>query len=230
MPILIPYFLTQTLGCLPQNESWLSPGEKIRLASLRFSKRRSDWTLGRWTAKVALRSYYIRIGQEAPDYPALEIRNAPDGAPEVFLAGRSARVSMALSHSGGTGFCVLTDPMIKLGCDLETIQARDRVFMEDYFCEEESAFVAEAPAGENPWLVTLIWSAKESALKCLRAGLRRDTRSVLVGLDRRHGPGWNPLTVRCLESSRLFYGWWMRAGAYVHTVAADLPSLEPVAL
>ena len=186
--------------------------------------------LGRWTAKVALRAFWGRAGRGSPDFATLEIRSAPDGAPEVFLAGRPAPVALALSHSGGTGFCVLADSRMELGCDLETIRPRDRVFVDDYFCEEEKELVAGASASDIAWLVTLIWSAKESALKCLREGLRRDTRSVLVNLEERNEPGWNPLTVRCRASSRLFYGWWMMDGFHVRTIAAGLPSDAPVEL
>jgi 4'-phosphopantetheinyl transferase len=90
--------------------------------------------------------------------------------------------------------------------------------------------VAHAPADEQPLLATLIWSAKESALKCLREGLRRDTRSVLVSVGGAGKSGWSSLTVRCLESSRLFYGWWRSAGGYVQTVTAELPAGEPLEL
>ena len=230
MDHLALYSLSQTGADVPADESWLAAGERDRVAALRFPKRRNDWLLGRWTAKRALRFFLAQSGQDAPDYQALEIRNAPDGAPEAILNGRPAPVSLALSHSGREAFCVISRPGVALGCDLEAVQARDRAFLEDYFADEERLLVARAPADEQPLFATLIWSAKESALKCLRAGLRRDTRSVVVNIEGMGKSGWNPLTVRCLESSRLFYGWWRCTGGYVQTVTAELPAREPVEL
>lgn len=230
MGYLALYSLSQTRADMPADESWLAAGERDRVAVLRFPKRRNDWLLGRWTAKRVLRCFLVQSGQDAPDYQALEIRNAPDGAPEAFLNGRPAPVSLALSHSGREAFCVISRPGIALGCDLEAIEVRDQAFIEDYLCDEERLLVAHAAVEEQPLLATLIWSAKESALKCLRAGLRRDTRSILVSVGGAGQSGWSSLTVRCLESSRLFYGWWRSAGGYVQTVTADMPAREPAEL
>jgi len=119
MDHLALYSLSQTHADLPADESWLTAGERDRVAVLRFPKRRNDWLLGRWTAKRALRCFLAQSGHGAPEYQALEIRSAPDGAPEAFLNGRSAPVSLALSHSGREAFCVISRPGIALGCDLE---------------------------------------------------------------------------------------------------------------
>ncbi|MBZ5498157.1 MAG: 4'-phosphopantetheinyl transferase superfamily protein [Acidobacteriia bacterium] len=224
------YFLTQTLADMAANEGWLTAGERARAARLRFPKRHSDWLLGRWTAKQALRSLMIQTGRDAPDYRAIELRTAPDGAPEAFWGDLPAPVSLALSHSNGRGLCVLARAGIALGCDLEEVQLREVAFLEDYFCDEEKLLMKNAPSGEQPLLATLIWSAKESALKCLREGLRRDTRSVLVDLAGDVRPGWSPLSVRCPELSQHFHGWWRGTGGCVQTVAAGVPVNEPVEL
>jgi len=225
------YFMIQSLAGLPGDEGWLSPDERVRAAGFRFPKRRNEWLLGRWTAKNALRSMLALQGPKAPGCEELEIRSAPDGAPEAFLGAVRVPVSLALSHSGGEGFCVVTQPGIAVGCDIEAILRRDLAFLDDYFVDEERSLVARSQVGERPFLATLIWSAKESALKCLREGLRRDTRSICVQVGNENEPGWHPLTVRCLQSSRLFHGWWRNAGnEYVQTVAAGSPAREPVEL
>ena len=225
------YFLIQSLADLPADDGWLAPDERLRAAGFRFPKRRNEWLLGRWTAKRALRSFLAMHGQDAPDHAVLEIRSAPDGAPEAFRGAVPVPASIALSHSGGQGFCVIAPPGAAVGCDVEAVLRRDLAFLDDYFVEEERSLLAGAPAGERPLLATLIWSAKESALKCLREGLRRDTRSICVHLGKEGGSGWQALTVQCLQSSRLFHGWWRNAGGeYVQTVAAGLPAGEPVEL
>ncbi len=230
MGLIDLYYLTRTLADLPADQSWLSTGECARAAGLHVPKRRADWLLGRWTAKLAVKSFWAQTGAGTLDIGLLEIRGAPDGAPEVFLGNVRAPVSLALSHSGGRGFCAVAAPGIPLGCDIEAIQPRAEEFIQDYFAEKERAMVASAPDTGRPMITTLLWSAKESALKCLREGLRRDTRSVLVhpaeGIERE----WSPLTVRCLESSRLFHGWWRCVEGFVQTIAAGSPAQEPVEL
>ena len=76
-------------------------------------------------------------------------------------------------------------------------------------------------------MANLVWCGKESALKVLRTGLRRDTRSVEVSFP--DGPkvdGWAPMSVRAVEGT-VFPGWWQRFGAFVLTVAATEPFAPP---
>lgn len=224
------YFLTQRLTDLPSEESWLAPGERARAARLRFPKRRNDWILGRWTAKRAIRSFLALTARVAPGYPEIEISSAPDGAPEVIVGDSPARVAISLSHSGEQGLCAVAASPLSLGCDVESVQQRDLAFVEDCFRAEERSMLALFPVERQPLMATLIWSAKESALKCLREGLRRDTRSVTVNVNPEQGQGWNSLTVRCLESTKLYYGWWRTANDSVQTIAADARFKEPVEL
>jgi hypothetical protein len=37
---------------VPAENDWLSAIEGVCLNSMRFAKRRNDWRLGRWTAKL----------------------------------------------------------------------------------------------------------------------------------------------------------------------------------
>ncbi|MFO7548841.1 MAG: hypothetical protein R6X29_08265 [Acidimicrobiia bacterium] len=62
----------------------------------------------------------------------------------------------------------------------------------------------------------LVWSAKKSALKVLRTGLRRDTRSVEVEPETGTGDGWHPPTVRTVEG-RTSPGWWRRCRDFLLT-------------
>jgi 4'-phosphopantetheinyl transferase len=119
-------------------------------------------------------------------------------------------------------------PGPSLGCDLELVEPRSGAFVADFLSPSEQGLVAAAEAGEARDLVAnLVWCGKESALKVLRTGLRRDTRSVEVSLP--GGPkedGWTPLRVRAAEG-RVFPGWWQRFGAFVLTVAAAEPVPPP---
>ena len=175
------HWLEQTEADLPANLDWLSAGEAACLDSLRVPKRRSDWQLGRWTAKRAL-SVYLSIPGDLQSLSDIEIRPAASGVPEAFVAGQPAAASISLSHSNGTALCVVAPFGAALGCDLELVEPRSDAFVADYFTAEEQALIAQASAAERSRLLTLLWSAKESALKALHEGLRQDTRSVTVTL------------------------------------------------
>jgi 4'-phosphopantetheinyl transferase len=87
-----------------------------------------------------------------------------------------------------------------------------------------------AEPAERRLLANLVWSAKESALKVLQAGLRRDTRSVEVDVVEATGQErWARLVVRAEEGS-VFPGWWRRYGDFVLTFAADGDPGPPVSL
>jgi 4'-phosphopantetheinyl transferase len=228
------YWLEQSEGDVPApptgstEANWLSASERVRLATLRFPKRRTDWLLGRWTAKRAV-AERLKLSRNLQDLADVEIRAAADGAPEVFLAGQSAPVAISLSHREGFAVCAVAPEGTAVGCDLELIEPRDEVFVADYFSAEERDLVdLEKIPPARSRLVTLIWSAKESALKALRAGLRLDTRCVVVVPG--DGTGlWHPLQVRH-DNDRVFNGWWQASNDMVRTVLTDPPVLAPIAL
>jgi 4'-phosphopantetheinyl transferase len=102
------------------------------------------------------------------------------------------------------------------------------------------------------WLLALLWSAKESALKLLREGLRLDTRHVVVSFlgepefqtdnqenfaqrdcvsirtSSQHNC-WSPLQV-CHANAQIFNGWWSQTGDLLRTVLAAPPADPPVVL
>ena len=108
--------------------------------------------------------------------------------------GPTAR-KISLSHSSGRAVCAVALSGAALGCDLEEIAPRSDAFVADYFTSEEQSMVAGSSPAGRPLVSTLIWSAKESALKALQAGLRLDTRSLIVSVDDSSG-AWHPLQVR----------------------------------
>ena len=173
------YWLEQTEADLPAENGWLSASEVARLNSFCFAKRRADWRLGRWTAKRAVAAY-LNAPNRPPALASIEIRPAPSGAPEVFVADQPADFTISLSHRGGVAACAVSRFGVLLGCDLELVEPRSEAFIADYFTPEEQALVAQADTADRFPLCALLWSAKESALKALRTGLRVDTRSVIV--------------------------------------------------
>lgn len=221
-------WLLQTKADLPPRREWLSPAEEERLAGFEVSKRRQEWLLGRWTAKRALAAYRPEsLGRRS--LSALEIRAATDGAPEAFCDGQRLPLILALSHRSELAVCAVAGTETALGCDLERVEPRSEGLVEDFFTERERSLVAGADGEEAELLANLVWSAKESALKAMRVGLRMDTRKVEVELpDRNIVDGWRPITVHHRESGRVFAGWWRRILPCVLTILASPPARAPV--
>lgn len=229
------YWLEQTETDVPAGDDWLSASEMLVLGGLRFPKRRRDWRLGRWTAKCAVAAH-LNLPANHSALRSIEIRPAPSGAPEVFLSEGPASIAISLSHSAGTAVCAITPFLAAVGCDLEVIEARGSGFLDDYFTAEEQSFVMRMPEADRSWLVNLLWSAKESALKALQVGLRADTRSVRVSLadstyatEGVRSDDWLGLRVDC-NDGKIFRGWWRRSGNMLRTVVADPPPDTPVLL
>jgi len=225
------YWLEQNSSDVPVGDAWLSGSERACQEDLRIPKRRADWRLGRWTAKAAL-SAYLHRARDGQALAGLELRPAPSGAPEAFLDGRPAPVALSLSHRGGMGFCALADGAVEVGCDLEMVEPRSPAFLADFFTDDERALVARTPAGQRDLLVTLLWSAKESALKALGCGLRSDTRWVNAlpdGFREMPGEPRGGLFVTHI-TGKIFHGWWWASGDRVRTVVGAPAPCRLVAL
>jgi 4'-phosphopantetheinyl transferase len=222
------YWMEQTLADLPVADDWLSANEITRLQSMQVPKRRSDWRLGRWVGKLAVASFF-GLTVEPPPLTSIEIRPRPSGAPDVFINNQRASVSISLSHRDGTAICALAESSVALGCDLETIEPHSAAFVADYFTAREQAILSETV--ERDLYSSLLWSAKESALKALGTGLRADTRCVEVQCE--HPPfrqqAWGWLQVRHVASG-LLKGWWQQNGIWITTLVADSTPCLPIAL
>jgi 4'-phosphopantetheinyl transferase len=244
------YWLEQTESDVPANNDWLSENEAARLDILHVAKRRKDWRLGRWTAKLAMAAYW-NLPADSHTLRDVEIRPALSGAPEIFFTGQPAPVTISLSHCHGVAVCAVAPSPVALGCDLEFIEPRSQSFTADYFTSEEVRLVAHACADDRSRLLTLLWGGKECALKALGVGLRFDTRSVVVSLDdverlsaedgvgreadsvlelRSHGANcWRPFHVRC-TGGQIFRGWWQNTENLVRTLVAAPPPVPPILL
>jgi 4'-phosphopantetheinyl transferase len=223
-------WLARGMHDVPESAYWLSPAESARLATLRFPKRRTEVRLARWTAKQAV-ARTLDLGDDDGTLALIEIRAAPTGAPAVFFRGERAPVAVSMTDRADWAVCVVGPSDLAVGCDLELVEDRTDAFVRDWFTPTEQDVVFGADAGEERQLLAnLVWSAKESALKVLQTGLRRDTRSVEVdvievaGLER-----WARLVVRA-EEGGAFPGWWRRYGDFVLTFAADADRGPPIPL
>jgi len=92
----------------------------------------------------------------------------------------------------------------------------------DFFTAGEAARVAACAPAERDHLITLIWSAKESALKALRLGLREDLRRVEITVGDRAAalgaPAWHPLQVTVPGPRPRLAGWWRTEASFIVTL------------
>lgn len=227
------YWLEQSEEDLPTADDWLSPSEATRLNTMRFAKRQSDWKLGRWTAKNALALYlfYLKVPADRQLLASIEIRPASSGAPEAYFQSKPAGATISLSHRAGIAACTVACSSGMLGCDLETVEPRSDAFIADYFSASEQSLVTAASVADRPCLLSLLWSAKESALKALREGLRLDPRNVIVSLSDAafDSDGWSPIAIHHIDH-RMFWGWWQQADGMVRTLVAAPPPNTPIRL
>ena len=215
------------LASIPGDDAWMDEFERTRIGSMRYAKRRSESLLSRHTAKTTLaRSVGLEPGPDS--LRRVTIRNAPDGAPEAYVDGADAGVVISMTDRADWAVCAVLHGSVRVGCDLELVERRSPAFIADYFTPAEQRTAMDREGEERAELANLIWSAKESALKVLRTGLRRDTRSVEVRLEERNGEGWQGLSVR--SGSDHFPGWWIRYGEFLLTCVAAQEIAEPASL
>jgi 4'-phosphopantetheinyl transferase len=221
-----PGWLSRCLADVPAGEDWLGIAERRVLAELHMERRRSDWRLGRWTAKTAVSTWLsVPPGR-------VEILAAPDGAPEAWLDEERARVSVSLSHRAGRSLAVVADAPNVVGCDLELVEPRSGAFVREWLTPAEQALLAAYGEGERARLANLVWTAKEAAAKVRREGLRLDVRHAVVtpALACRPAGAWRALRVDWREGPEATDGWWRSEPGCVMAIAAEPPPGLPCQL
>jgi 4'-phosphopantetheinyl transferase len=210
-------------------DDFLSGEEKKRLSELRFQKRRTEWLRGRWTAKNLL----LQSEPACSHLPiqAIQVANEPEGAPYLLVGGSQRYPGiLSISHCGPYALCALSD--MRVGCDLEHIERRPDIFIEDFFTRDEVQRVRDCPEALRTVLVNLIWSMKEAVLKSISKGLRMDTRMVEVDSPEnltQHQieiSGWKSVTVHSPAVSRPIMAWWQLQLDYVLTLAVISTGVE----
>ncbi len=220
---------------LPDTTAWLTEYEARRAASMRFTKRRTEYLVRRLTAKHAVLAT-LGWDVDVTTLARVAVPNRLTGAPYVEVDGRPLGLDVSLTDRAGWGVCLVGSDLGAVGCDVEIVEPRSEGFVRDFLTPDEQQVVAEAHDDQGRMvLANLFWSAKESALKVLRTGLRRDTRSVEVQLadpGQRADGVWSPLRVvnRFDGGETAFPGWWLREGAWLLSVCYTAPAPAPGAL
>jgi 4'-phosphopantetheinyl transferase len=210
-------WLTSSLAEVPASDAWLGARERRALAGLRVEKRRADWRLGRWAAKAAVGAW---LGLPAS---RIEILAGAGGAPEAWMDGELAPVSVSLSHRAGRALAAVASTPAVIGCDLELVEPRSGAFVREWLAPAEQQLLAGRAADERDRIANLVWTAKEAAAKVRREGLRLDVRRAAV--DVRDGSArsadWRPLTVDWGRAGARTTGWWREEPGWVMAILGD---------
>jgi phosphopantetheinyl transferase len=225
------FWLIQRSADVPPDDEWLAPTERETLAALRSVKRRRDWRLGRWTVKQALVELARGSAISIRDPAHVIIRTYPSGAPYCCVNGCAVPWSISISHSHDRGLCAIAPAATAVGCDIEREEPRIDGFTREWFTRSEQDVIARTDAKERHRTVTLFWSAKESALKVIGAGLTMSTHDVTVTADDpRLEDEWSSLSVTRRDEAEAMRGWWRRDGGDVITIVTAPALGRPFAL
>lgn len=206
---------------VPDDDGWLGARERALHERLAIPRRRASWRLGRWCGKAAACAWL-----DAPP-SRVEILPAGDGAPDVWLDGRPAPVSLSLSHRAGRALAVIGPGSRPLGCDVELIEPRSGAFVRDWLAPSEQRLVAAARDGfARDTVANLMWTGKEAAAKVRRAGLRLDLRRAVVQLEPRCDGPWRGLRVTWATGESTT-GWWRTEDEWVMAVAGTGEQAAP---
>jgi 4'-phosphopantetheinyl transferase len=215
---------------IPAGTAWLTDVEARRAGSMKYTKRRTEYLLRRFAGKSAVASV-AGLDADPATLGRIAVLNRPTGAPYVQVDGADLGLDISLTDRAGWAVCLVAPDLGAVGVDLEIVEPRSAGFVRDFLTPAEQELVA-AVAAPDGWdaAANLVWSAKESALKVLRTGLRADTRTVEVTIAEPAaiGPveaGWQRLTVA--RGAEHFPGWWRRDGAFLLTVVAASGLSEP---
>ena len=219
----MPGWLIRSLADVPAGDTWLSARERRAEAGLRMQRRRHDWRLGRFAAKAAVGAW-LSVAPER-----IEILRAPDGAPEAWVDGERAPVSVSLSHRAGRGLAVVAQAPAVVGCDLERVELRSGAFVREWLAPAEHGLLAAHAEADRARLTNLVWTAKEAAAKVRREGLRLDVRRAVVapaGAGAADG-AWRALRVQWDDGAAPTAGWWRAEPGWVMTIAGEPPPPRP---
>jgi 4'-phosphopantetheinyl transferase len=218
-----PGWLTGSLAEVPDGDGWLGVRERRALDPLGVEKRRQDWRLGRWTAKAAVAAWL------ALPESRIEILAGSDGAPEAWLDGERAPVSVSLSHRGGRALAAVTAAPAVIGCDLELVEPRSGAFIREWLAPAEQRLVATFDGPERDRIANLVWTAKEAAAKVRRAGLRLDVRRAAVEVPDAAVPAatWRPLFVDWRQEGATTAGWWRDEPGWVMAILGEPAPARP---
>lgn len=199
----------------------LSAQENAIYRELKVAKRRNEWLAGR----LAIRRLISKVkGVHEAD---ISVVNNELGSPVLFLRGKENTGKISISHSNQRVAVCYSDSKDGVGIDLEEIVPRDDAFRCDYFTPSEQNWVTAGNKNEKNLRLNMLWSAKESVLKCTGEGLHADPLGISI-LPEAKLPvfgGWQIATAHRVQNdirSRWWVKWKIHQGMVLTICASHL--------
>ncbi|MEK6974835.1 MAG: SDR family NAD(P)-dependent oxidoreductase [Candidatus Thermoplasmatota archaeon] len=159
----------------PAERAWFTNPERQQYARFTVPKRADEWRAGRLAAKKAVMETHPGLGPLDVEVKADETT----GRPRLVIQGEESALWLSISHRSGLAVAALSPGAV--GIDLETIEDRERSFLEEAFNVHELKVLLEAA---DPRVdAACMWAAKEAALKRVGVGLKADLRAHTVVAD-----------------------------------------------
>lgn len=214
------YWHIQDFKNIPAGDYWLSEQEKEIQKKFIYTKRKSEWRLGRWVVKNALHKHLSLPVRD------IEVLTQKNGAPRLLINKEASDWAVSLSHREKRGLCALSEQIKPIGCDLEFIEPRSALFIKDYFTRDEIELINK-DSGQKHLMANLIWSAKESVSKVLQLGLNLDTLDINVhSIYFSKIENWSKFKA-CLKTDIPFNGFWSIRDNFIITMAAKSDQIHP---
>lgn len=209
-----------TPDVLARAEAALTPAEREAFARYTFPKRRHDWLLGRWAAKLAAAD----VAACPPEH--VGVASGEKGRPLLVAPGdRLAGWDLSLTHGHGRAAAIVAPG--PAGVDLEAMRDVPPGGWRFFLAEDERAWLAGQPLGPHGEIV--FWAVKEAAYKALHGEVDA-MPSLRVVADAAAG------RARVTHGGGALEARWCVKGGFCLAIAAPAPApawlgqLDPAAL
>ncbi|MEZ4462526.1 MAG: SDR family NAD(P)-dependent oxidoreductase [bacterium] len=156
-------------------------------------RRRSEWFAARIAAKRGIAAWIRDVRGLAAHPRDIVIDKDANKAPFPTMRGAMSRYQgplphLSVSHSGGIAVVhVGTRTDMRIGVDLEAVEAREKSFATEYFTPEELAL---GPDLSDSQRLTALWTIKESVSKALGLGLHVRLSEIVIQTLDTTNPTW----------------------------------------
>ncbi len=145
----------------------LSKEEALYFSRFKYAKRKKEWLGGRLAAKHCLTELLGSMGRKGPEYRRISILPDRHGRPQLHTSkARPPLISLSISHSHQ--YCTaMASTYRNCGIDIQKITPQISKVQDKFTNQKE--MMLHPDNNDNLTDLTLIWAAKESLKKSMRA-------------------------------------------------------------
>jgi len=172
-----PMYLSSS-GIIDEEEhlSWLSEEEKEIWATIRTRRNRWGWLAARIAVKQGAMDWAKEQHDSKLEPYEISILHKGLGRPYIEWTLPSLPPQVSLSHKFHQGLATFSSPQTPIGCDIETMIIIPSNVLHYFTSPYERHKWNQALMNilNKEQVNTLLWSLKESVIKCVPSGFRSD--------------------------------------------------------